>query len=321
MHSTSADVAPSTADQLELFFNEPFSMRFKIEDAMPDFWEHYWKFLPNAATTKAHKKRILFFFRGRFIDDISKADIEDFRRSLLGEGLNPQTVNKAQMLLSRMFTKLAEWKEGKMAHGVDYTKLHLPSKNPCALVPRPRPKGRKVTATPREFERLRYLATDDMADILNMVYYTRLRPCDIKILTSNEVDLKRMKIEMVQHKTITTRKPEGIQIVMPINQKIADILLPRLAKTEAGKPLFPWQNMQKRWQKLRKEAGCEHLQLGRDFRRTAATALLDNGVDPYTVAEGLGHTSLEMLPTYTPRTLTHQQKSLEILERLAGDAK
>lgn len=52
----------------------------------------------------------------------------------------------------------------------------------------------------------------------------------------------------------------------------------------------------------------------RDLRRTAATFLLDNGEDPLTVAQGLGHADLSMLPTYTPRTLQHQKKSLELLE-------
>ena len=96
--------------QLELFSNEPFSLRLKIEDAMHIFWEKYWQFLPTAQTTKAHKKRILIFFRGRFIDNISKADVEDFRRWLITtEKLDIQTANKAQMLLSRMFTKLMEY--------------------------------------------------------------------------------------------------------------------------------------------------------------------------------------------------------------------
>lgn len=300
--------------QLELFRDEPFSLRLRIEDALHIFWEKYWQFLPTAHTTKAHRKRLCTFFKNRFIDTISKSDVEDLRRWLIKEQrLSPQTANKAQMLLSRMFTKLAEYKEGKMAHRVDYSQLQIPDKNPCSLVSKPRAVKRKQVATREEFDRIRYYADDDLTDIINMLLLTRLRPGDLKRLTSHEVDLQRKKIDLVQHKTITNKNPSGIQIIIPISQKIADILLPRLSKTKPGAPLFPFRNMQKRWGEVRRKAGAMHIQL-RDLRRTAATFLLDNGEDPLTVAQGLGHADLSMLPTYTPRTIQHQVKSLEILE-------
>lgn len=278
------------------------------------FWENYWRHLPTASTTKAHKKRILFFFRERFIDTISKADIEDFRRYLSGEGLGQQTINKAQMLLSRMFTKLLEYKEGGQAHGVDYSKLTIPSSNPCMLVPKPKVIKRNQVATRSEFEKLRYFSDDDMTDILNMLLYTKLRPGDLQRITSKEIDLQRGRIAGIQHKTITTKNPSGVPYMVVITPKIADILLPRLARVKPETPLFPFKNMQKRWKEVREKAGAMHIQL-RDIRRTAATYLLDNGVDPRTVAEGLGHTSLDMLPTYTPRTMLHQKMAVEVLEK------
>lgn len=302
------------SNQLELFSSEPFSLRLKIEDALEIFWSHYWRFLPTAKTTKAARKRLCIFFRGRFIDTFAKSDIEELRRWLIDtEGLCAQSANKTQMLLSRMFTKFAEWKEGKTAHGIDYSKLNLPNKNPCAMVPRPRAVKRKQVATGREFDRLRYYADDDLTDIINMLLYTKLRPGDLNRLNSTNIDIGRKRIELIQNKTITTKNPSGIQIIIPITDKMADILLPRLARTKPGARLFPFRNMQKRWGSVRKKAGLTHIQL-RDIRRTAATFLLDNGVDPLTVAQGLGHADLTMLPTYTPRTIAHQRESIELLE-------
>lgn len=301
--------------QLELFRDEPFCLRLKIENAVHIFWEHYWQFLPTAQTTKAHKRRILQYFSGRFVDTISKADIEDFRRWLTtDEGLDIQTANKAHMLLSRIFTKLTEYRDGKMAHGVDYSKLQIPDRNPCAMVKRPRARKRAQVATVQEIQRIRYYADDDLTDIINMLLLTRLRPGDLKRLSSLDVDLQRKKIELVQHKTICNKNPSGIQIVIPISEKMADILIPRLARTKPGSPLFPFRNMQKRWESVREKAGAKHIQL-RDLRRTAASFLLDSGEDPLTVAQGLGHVDLKMLPTYTPRTIQHQKQSLDKLER------
>lgn len=311
--TTSMAVTP-VSDQLELFFNEPFSLRVKTDEAIRIFWDTYWKYLPIAATTKAHKKRILFFFRGRFIDTISKADIEDFRRYLSNQGLGQQTINKAQMLLGRMFSKLLEYKEGGQAHGIDYSKLTIPTTNPCMLVPKPRVVKRNQVASKAEIDKLRYFADDDLTDIINMLLYTKLRPGDLQRITSKEVDMVRGRISGTQNKTITTRNPSGVPYMAVITPKIADILLPRLAKTKPETSLFPFKNMQKRWKSVREKAGAMHIQL-RDIRRTAATYLLDNGVDPRTVAEGLGHTSLDMLPTYTPRTMLHQKMAVEVLEK------
>lgn len=300
-------------NQLELFDRESFSLRLKIEDAMHIFWEQYWNFLPTAQTTKAHRKRICLFFRGRFIDSFSKADIEEMRRNFLLSGLSPQTVNKAQMVLSRMFTKFSEWKDGRIAHGMDYSKLNLPPKNPCAMVPRPRAVKRKQVAKQEEIKRIRYYADDDMTDIINMLLYSKLRPGDLQRLTESSVDIRRRRIEITQHKTITTKNPSGIQIMIPITDKMADILKPRMKRTTYGWPLFPFRNMQKRWKEIRIKANAMHIQM-RDLRRTAATFALDNGTDPLTVAQGLGHADLSMLPTYTPRTLDQQRESIELVE-------
>lgn len=301
------------SEQLELFEDTPFSLRLRIEDAMGVFWSNYWRFLPTSRTTKAHRKRILKHFEGRFIDTLSKTDIEDFRRSLAAQGLSQATVNHAHMLLSRMFSKLQDYKEGGMAHGVDYSRIAIPDKNPCTSVPKVKAVKRRQIITPEEWKRLKYHADDDMTDILSMLLWTRLRPGDLRRITSANVDLKRGRIEGIQNKTITTRNPSGLPYMVPIVQKIADILLPRLAKTKPGSPLFPFRNLQKRWKELREKAGLQHIQLGRDLRRTAPTLLLDSGVDPLTVAEGLGHASLDMLPTYTPRSYIHQEKSTEII--------
>lgn len=303
-------------DQLELFFNEPFSMRLKIEDAMHIFWEHYWKFLPCASATKAHKRRILFFFRERFIETISKSDIEAFRKWCKEhEKLGPSTTNKAHMMLSRMFTKLAEYKLGSFAHGMDFRNLVITGKNPCALVPRVNEKqfARKTVCTLAEWRRFMYYANDDMTDILKMLVYTGLRPCDLKRMTSNNIDLQRKRIEGTQNKLITTNNPSGHPYLVPITPGIADILLPRLARVKPGTSLFPIPNWQKRIKDLRVRAGTLNIQIGRDFRRTKIAWLLDNGHDPFSVMEGAGLQSLECMPNYAARTIVHQINSVEKL--------
>lgn len=303
------------SEQLELFDDTPFSVRLKIDEAMAIFWDTYWKNLPTSKSTVAHRRRIQEYFKGRFIDTINKVDVAEFRRMLIGNGLSPSTANQAQMLLSRMFTKLQEYKECRQAHGIDFTRVGIPEKNPCTSVPKTRPVKRRQTMTLEEFQRMKYHADDDLTDIILMLLWTRLRPGDLRRITSNEVDIKRMRIEGIQNKTITTRNPSGLPYMIPITDKMTDILLPRLTRTKPGTPIFPFKNMQKRWKELRSLAGLKHIQM-RDLRRTAATFLLDSGIDTRTVSEGLGHADEKMLPVYTPRTLQHQKKSMEMLTKV-----
>lgn len=51
----------------------------------------------------------------------------------------------------------------------------------------------------------------------------------------------------------------------------------------------------------------------RDIRGSAASHLLDNGVDPETVRKTLGHTTLRMLPSYDKRPETVVMEATKIL--------
>lgn len=304
-----------SAQQLELFSSEPFCLRLRIEEAFRLFWENYWYRLPSAPASRAHRKRILKFFHGRFIDTISKHDVENLRNWLKESRYSVSTINKSHMLLSRMFTKLGEYKESGIVNGVDFSKIELPARNPCTLVPRvsERNCARRQIVTKAQFDSLMFRSDDDLNEELIMFLYTGLRGCDIRRLTEDNIDFTRGVLFGIQNKTITTRNPSGVPYRIRFRDRIKDILLNRLSRVKPGARLFPLVNWQKRWDKLRRDCNLTHIQI-RDLRRTAATHMLDNGTDAQTVAEFLGHTSLRLLPTYTPRTLAHQDRAIERLE-------
>jgi integrase len=286
-----------------------------MAEAMRIFWENYWKFLPSAPQTRAHKRRIVEFFKDRFIDTISKHDIENYRRYLAELGLKPQTVNKGHTMLARMFTKLEEYREAKSVNGMDFKHIILPEKNPCAMVPKVNELqfARKQILSEEQFQKLVFYMDDDMKETLLAYLETGLRPSDLTRLNSSNVDLTHAILRGIQHKTITTRNPSGVPYLLKVSGRMKDILLRRMALTEPGKPLFPHKNWERKWNWVRKQAGLEYIQR-RDLRRTKGSFLLDNGIDPLTVANSLGLTTLRLLPTYTARNLSQQQVGVEKIE-------
>lgn len=313
--------------QLELFKNEPFSIRITIESAMQIFWETYWKKLPSGKASRANIKKILRFFKGRSLDAISQYDVLEFRRALLAEGLSFSTVNRAQMVLSRLFTKMQEYKRiGKIGE-MDLSSITLPEVNPCSLVPKPSETilAREVVLSPDEFKALRQYADEDLKDVLNMLIWTKLRQSDIRKMTSTNVNWSTMQIKGIQSKTVTTRNPGGVPYFVPIpleygkngrriQSPLEEVLRRRIARVKPGTSLFNWVNMQKRWNKVRKASGFLFVQM-RDLRRSAAVYTFDNGQDEISVSRSLHHTTTRMTRNYLPRRRKHLEASVGILTK------
>lgn len=297
-------------EQLELFSSATFSIRLRVPEAMEIFWESYWKYLPTAKTTRAHRRRIELFFRNIYLDAMAKSDVENFLRTLYEENLGISTINKAHMLLTRMINKLMEYKEDR----TDFKNITMPRRNPSTLIKTAKEThlARKVVVSPEEFKILKQCADEDLKDILNMLVWTRLRPSDLKRLTEKNVNWQTRQLEGVQHKTITQRNPSGVSYRVPLHPRMEELLRERIKQVKPGSHLFSWHNMQKRWGSCRKNSGMLLVQM-RDLRRSAASFLVDSGEAFKTVSEGLGHTTTRTTEIYTPRNIQHLRQSTEKL--------
>jgi integrase len=314
----------SDIEQLQLFPAEPFSFRLSVPEALRLFWEIYFQHLPSGRTCKPHQGRLASFFRDFHLDTVSKVDIECFRRSMKAQGYAEATINKAHMVLARVYTKMAEFKEAGRVQGFDFTRVRLPEKNPAAQVRKvnERQFARRVSPTKEKVGRLVAFAKQfgyhDLADIIEGLYFSRLRQSDFFRLTSSSVDLAHGLLQGTQHKTITTSNPSGVPFLVVMPAPLVEIVSRRIQEVKPGSPLFRRYNLQKRFDRVRKVAGLAYVTL-QDMRRAAATHLLDNGVDPQTVADSLGHTTLRNLPSYTPRTLRHYREASEKLMFSVGE--
>lgn len=312
---TTKEMNTSHTEQLELFTDSPFSLRLKFSEGVRIFNDNYWCHLPYGKISAAVLRILCDFFKDHYLDTPSKADVERLRRFLKEMGYAVSTINKVHMTGSRLYSKWFEYVEGKYLNGEDVSRVCLPAKNPFALVPRVSEKrfARTQAPTKEEVRRLVSYADDDLKDQILGLYWTTLRPSDFYRLTAANVNFKMMILEGIQNKTITTKNPSGNPYRIPFFLDFARILKGRIERTKPGTPLFLRTNLKKRFYLARNLAGLRWIEIGRDLRRAGATYLLDHGVDPYTVAALLGHSTLEMLPRYTPRTDKHLIEAAEKL--------
>lgn len=99
---------------------------------------------------------------------------------------------------------------------------------------------------------------------------------------------------------LRTRKRKGgkeAQRTVPLNQYLLGLLLP-ISKTDGT--VFKWSDQRSAGKLITAYAGELGIEDFRphDLRRTFATLLLERGVNPRTVADLLGHTSLTMVMRY-----------------------
>lgn len=306
-------------EQLPLFKREDFSIRLPVPEALTLFWDLYFQHLPSAITCKSHRKRLASYFRDFYLDSISKSDVEGYRRWMKAQGYSEPTINKGHMVLTRMYNKLREFKEAGQVGGHDFAPIVLPEKNPGSLVKKvnERAYARKVAPGREKVFRLVAFAKQfgyhDMADIIEGLYLSRLRQSDFYRLTASNVDMDHGLLQGIQHKTITTVHPSGVPFLVVMADSLKWMVGRKMISLKPGSPLFRRRTSnQLKFDRIRKAAGLPYVTL-QDLRRAAATHLLDSGVDPQTVAEGLGHTTLRMLPSYTPRTLKHHREASELL--------
>lgn len=291
--------------QLDLFHDTPFTLRVTIEDAMRIFVDNYWRHLPFGKKSKAYIQKILVFFKGHYLDTISKADVERMRRHLKESGYSDSTINKAHMILSRLYTKWDEYKEGRFLNGTDLSRVVLPAKNPAGQVPRVKEKPRLMLVSKVMKEHLCHVAETlmmdkDLSEIIDMLWWSQQRQGDVFKMTDKNVDLHNRTICGTQNKLITTRNPSGHPYKVMIPADRFPMIKRRVESTPSGKPIFKDTNLQKRWGELRRLAKMTNIQM-RDFRGGSTSELLDENTDLETLRRKVGWVNYDMIKVYDKR--------------------
>jgi excisionase family DNA binding protein len=263
---------------------------------------------------------LLPFFKGRVLQDISAADIERYKakrredpviRIVKGKKkkgkkkVSPATVNREIAFLKTMFNKAVEW--GRL------------ESSPAARVK----KFRENNAPERvlsfeEEKRLLEASPEHLKPVILTALHTGMRRGEILALQWTRVDLKKKTI-------LITKTKGGKDRTIPINDQLYAELVrlkqrngnsDRVFLGPAGRPL---SEIKTAFSAAKKRAKVKGLRF-HDLRHTAATRLVEAGVDLITVRDILGHHSVVVTQRYAHTPDELKRRAVESLVRKPAEA-
>jgi integrase len=233
---------------------------------------------------------------GRYVDALNGDDMRDYRENRRKQGVSESTINREQTTIITFFNKLHEWRRvSKIPRNV-----LLPEGNPGRGVKKINEDRfiRDRLLSDEEFKNLWACADSRTRRVILAEMNLPLRLEDLKRLSKKNINYKLSQFKGVQAKT-------GREYALPINETLWDLI-----QTAPGDQILDFSGFAGRWKRTVKRAGLKGLQF-RDLRRTAATALHDNGVSLKTISAILGHAAV----TTTIRYLGLRDENL----KQAGD--
>lgn len=252
----------------------------------------------SARQTRYRLKHLRQFFGNRKLDQITVLEAEKYKRRRLDLHISPSTINKELKLLKMIL---------RQAHDAGVIQL-----NPLRAIRFMRePSHRQRVLTPEEEERLLAACPDGFSVRLTSLRHaivialaTGMRRGEIYGLRWHQIDYQRNVITIEQTKT---NKPRVIPISAPLLAMIE--ALPRSKKHDR---VLLGNFFEQLWQHAKARAGLSDFHF-HDLRHTAATRMLDAGVDPFTIQAILGHSSLAMTARYSHATSDGARLALEKL--------
>jgi integrase len=249
-------------------------------------------------------------FAGLSLKEITPALVAAFRDKRL-KTVGPSTIQKDLALLSHLYT-------------IARTEWALEVNNPVASIRKPaKPNGRLRLLSKDEarhlLETCKNSRNEKLYTYVQLLLHTGMRPSEAAGLTWGQVDIDARIVDL----TITKTKPRRV----PLTIKAIEILLDIMPKQcEKSMPVFLPQkissNIQRRpnlffrraFDNAIKKAKIDDFHM-HDLRHTAASYLLMAGVDLRTLADILGHSTMQMVQRYTHLLDDHK---LEAIDRISA---
>lgn len=229
-------------------------------------------------------KHILLFFKGRTLQDIGPADLERYKAERKAEA-SPATINREIACLKTLFNKAIEW--GKIEINSLRTVKKLRENN-----------ARERILTAEEARRLIECASPGIRPILLIALNTGMRRNEILNLKWADVDLVKGFILISDSKSGKSRK-------VPMNAAVFETFRGRSRDSEYvfynPKTKNHIKDIKTAFKAACRRAEIKGLRL-HDLRHTAASKMIEAGVDLVTVSKILGHASIQMTMRYAHPT-------------------
>ena len=270
---------------------------------------------PNSARRDNDSSKALFRFFGSeiSISEVTPQRLAAYRDARV-KNVQPSTIQKEFALLSHMFNiARREW--------------GIPVSNPVPEVTRPKVRNNRTRfLTKEEAQRLLDVAkaskNKNLYPFLLVMMHTGMRPSEAAGLQWGDVDLENRLVKLQVTKTdmryvpLTEKTESTLRSIRPSNVRGEDyVFLPPSSLQSKAVLEVPCLHFKRSFGTARIKAGLEDVHL-HDLRHTAASHLLMSGVDIRTLAEILGHKTLQMVHRYTHLLNDHKLKAVDRINTL-----
>jgi integrase len=228
--------------------------------------------------------------------------------------VSPSTIQKEFALLSHLFTiARREW--------------GLPLENPVQEVSKPRIRNNRTRFLSKEEAQLlldcaKRSKNKKLYPYLLVLMHTGMRPSEAAGLKWTDVDLENRLVKLGVTKTdmryvpLTETAESVLRSIQPTEvENNGHVFLPQSSLRSASILNVPCLYFKKSFGTVRIKAGLEDVHL-HDLRHTAASHLLMAGVDLRTLAEILGHKTMQMVQRYTHLLNDHKLKAVDRINSL-----
>lgn len=252
---------------------------------------------------KSQYKPLNRFFLNRYLETITKVDVEHYRKQRELDGLRSSTINREHSVITRVLNALIEWRGVGVVNGYNFTKLQLPAENPGELVKKANERGyaRTLVLTPMEIYRYLDFAHPNVRVIVILAILTLLRKKNIQFLNKDNFNVALQQLQLTQCKTfVPVTIPTSETVIVIINESKHHVIC-------------DFKNFRKLHERAQMESGVKFWMS--DLRRTGATHMLLAGVDIRTLQKLLGQTTLTVTENYLQPPVQHMVEAVQKLEK------
>lgn len=253
---------------------------------------------------KTSLKNLEAFFKGKGLASITPDLIEKYKIKREKDGLAPASINRELALLKNLYTKAVEWgkTEKNPTKGVHLLKENnikeriLKSEETCRLIEASAPSIRPI---------------------LIIALNTGMRKMEILALRWEDIYLDAGYIFIKDTKSGNPRK-------IPMNRLVKETLAELRHESEYiffnPETKNHIMDIKKAFATACRKAEIKGLRL-HDLRHTAATRMIQAGVDLVTVSRILGHASIQMTMRYAHPTPENMQRAVDCLGEIFEGAR
>ncbi len=260
-----------------------------------------------AGKTQQIYQELIPYFGAMALADITRFDVERFKRHLLSKGRSEATVNRYLAVLSQLFHKAVEW---------DWL-----VKVPCKVVKYREENVRTRYLEAHEIDALLDAASQDECPVIEpfirIALGTAMRRSEILSIKIEDINCARQEIFIPKAKCGARMQPMTAGLTTYLTRYLQ-------YQTKPGQTyLFPAnrsisghrEEIEKPFYRVVTAAGLDRYQICRHtLRHTAITHLVQAGVDLPTVQRFSGHRSIQMVFRYSHQSKDHLHWALEQME-------